>query len=314
MRTDVKVGLISLFIIVLAIVGYFAWQNQRGSTKNTDVQPISEPGLVNRDTPGGLPAPVVPPAPRPMGTDGLSSSAVVIMPPQTGPAATTQALPGGVSAREAFAPIVPTPATAPGATYPANFGGGGGSASSVSIEPAGNKRAIDFGPAPSSDMTGNGATPSGSSASTGGYTVKKGDSFARIAKSLKTTVSALTAANPGVDSSRLKIGQTLTIPADAGAASSVTPAPSSSSGSSAAPSSGSTSGSSAARSDDSGKSAKPAGHPGTYVVKKGDTLTKIAKKFYGTEKAWPRIVRANRDLLNRDGSNLDVGMELRLPE
>jgi nucleoid-associated protein YgaU len=34
-----------------------------------------------------------------------------------------------------------------------------------------------------------------------------------------------------------------------------------------------------------------------YTVKKGDTLQKIAKDFYGTTKRWMKIYEANRDIL-----------------
>lgn len=309
MRTDVKVGLISLFVIVLAVVGYFAWQSQRGGAKSTEVQPTGETGLVNNDTPG-LSGPIIAPPPaRSSGADNLSGSAVVIMPPETGPAATTQSLTGAVSARDALPSIIPTPATAPGTTYPASFGTAGGSASSVSIEPAGGKRAIDFSPAPSSDLTSAASSSELHSSSTG-YTVKKGDTFAKIARTLKTSVASLEAANPGISSNHLKIGQVLAIPSDAGATTSSGSSSSSTSATSSESRSVSRSTESSVRETQGASSARPS----TYVVKKGDTLTKIARKYYGDEKAWQRIMRANRDILNRDGSNLKVGMELRLPE
>jgi len=34
-----------------------------------------------------------------------------------------------------------------------------------------------------------------------------------------------------------------------------------------------------------------------YKVKKGDTLQKISKKFYGTSKKWTKIYNANKDVL-----------------
>lgn len=49
-----------------------------------------------------------------------------------------------------------------------------------------------------------------------------------------------------------------------------------------------------------------------YVVKKGDTLRKIAKSKLGNENAWTEIFRLNKDKLkNQDG--LSIGMSLRLP-
>ncbi len=35
----------------------------------------------------------------------------------------------------------------------------------------------------------------------------------------------------------------------------------------------------------------------TYTIQKGDTLQKIAKKFYGTTRKWPEIYEANKDVI-----------------
>ena len=50
------------------------------------------------------------------------------------------------------------------------------------------------------------ATPAGI------YTVQAGDSFGHIAKTYGVSVASLAAANPGVDPTKLKIGQKITIP------------------------------------------------------------------------------------------------------
>jgi nucleoid-associated protein YgaU len=50
----------------------------------------------------------------------------------------------------------------------------------------------------------------------------------------------------------------------------------------------------------------------TYTVVSGDSLSKIAKKFYGNANAWDRIFQANRDKI----SNPDLirpGQVLRIP-
>lgn len=46
----------------------------------------------------------------------------------------------------------------------------------------------------------------------GEYIVKKGDTFAKVARANGTTIAALTAVNPGVSSANLKIGQKLKLP------------------------------------------------------------------------------------------------------
>ncbi len=297
MRTDVKIGLISLFVIVLGVVGYFAWQSQRDTTKSSDYQPTNQTGLVNSDNAGHSSHPA----------DTFGPGTIVIPPPTSGPAAATQSLTGGMPVRDAFPPVTPTLTTAPGTTYPTTFGTIGGPGA-VSIEAPGTRRAIDFSDS-TSTLTDTATSDTGSKAASGNtYKVKKGDTFRIIAKSLKTTVAALESANPGVSSNKLKIGQELNIPADAGASAKVT------STETTAKETGTSATTSKKTVKSTAKATTPGSHPATYTVKKGDTLSKIAKKFYGTEKAWPRIVRANRDVLNRDGSNLDVGMELRLPE
>lgn len=50
----------------------------------------------------------------------------------------------------------------------------------------------------------------------------------------------------------------------------------------------------------------------TYVVKKGDTLQEISKKYYGTTKRWRRIYEANRGAL-KDPNKLSVGTKLTIP-
>ncbi|MCK6630325.1 MAG: LysM peptidoglycan-binding domain-containing protein [Anaerolineae bacterium] len=51
----------------------------------------------------------------------------------------------------------------------------------------------------------------------------------------------------------------------------------------------------------------------TYIVQPGDTLSKIALRFYGNAALWTFIFEANRDKLSSPGL-LRVGMELRIPE
>jgi len=50
----------------------------------------------------------------------------------------------------------------------------------------------------------------------------------------------------------------------------------------------------------------------SYTVKSGDTLSKIAKEFYGDANAYHRIFDANRDKL-KDPNKIDVGQVLNIP-
>jgi nucleoid-associated protein YgaU len=49
-----------------------------------------------------------------------------------------------------------------------------------------------------------------------------------------------------------------------------------------------------------------------YEVKKGDTLSKIAKAFYGDAALYPKIFEANRDTLS-DPDKIALGQKLRIP-
>lgn len=50
----------------------------------------------------------------------------------------------------------------------------------------------------------------------------------------------------------------------------------------------------------------------TYTVQSGDTLSKIAKHFYGDANEYMRIFYANRDQLD-DPNKIQVGQELTIP-
>jgi LysM repeat protein len=111
------------------------------------------------------------------------------------------------------------------------------------------------------------------------YVVVHGDTLAKIAKRCGVTLSALRAANPGVEPTRLKVGQKLTIPA----------------GGTAPMAAG------AAVSTETGMAGGE-----TYVVRSGDTLTRIAKKFGTTVKA----IEAENNLST---TKIHVGQKLKIP-
>jgi len=50
----------------------------------------------------------------------------------------------------------------------------------------------------------------------------------------------------------------------------------------------------------------------TYIVKSGDTLTKISQQFYGSGNEYMRIFYANRDKLS-DPDRIQVGQQLNIP-
>ncbi|MFM8469706.1 MAG: LysM peptidoglycan-binding domain-containing protein, partial [Limisphaerales bacterium] len=112
------------------------------------------------------------------------------------------------------------------------------------------------------------------------HAVAKGEYFAIIAKKYGVTVKAIEAANPGVDSTKLKIGQKLNIPAPAPKTPKAT--------------AGNTADTAAPDAD------------GSYTVKSGDVLGTIAKKF-GTTVA--KLREANGLKTDR----ITVGQKLNVP-
>jgi nucleoid-associated protein YgaU len=55
-----------------------------------------------------------------------------------------------------------------------------------------------------------------------------------------------------------------------------------------------------------------AGAVATYEVKKGDSLSKIAKQHYGSAADWKRIFEANTDIL-KDPDKIYPGQKLKIP-
>jgi len=49
-----------------------------------------------------------------------------------------------------------------------------------------------------------------------------------------------------------------------------------------------------------------------YVVVSGDSLSKIAKHYYGDANAWKRIFEANQDIL-KDPNKIYPGQKLKIP-
>ena len=65
-------------------------------------------------------------------------------------------------------------------------------------------------------------------------------------------------------------------------------------------------------SDVKGGSSSTARSEKTYVVKSGDSLSKIAKREYGNANEWKRIFEANKDVLT-DPDKIYPGQTLKIP-
>jgi len=50
-----------------------------------------------------------------------------------------------------------------------------------------------------------------------------------------------------------------------------------------------------------------------YTIVSGDTLSGIAKKYYGKANAYPRIFEANREVI-KDPDKIYVGQKIRIPQ
>lgn len=124
----------------------------------------------------------------------------------------------------------------------------------------------------------------------GEYKVQKGDFGTTIAKKAGVSLAALKAANPGVDWNKLKLNQVLNIPAPTAA-----PAPTTGTGS--APTGTGSSTTVAPTTPEAGNS---------YVVRPGDTGSKIAKK---TGVSW-KSIRAASGLTS---DNIRPGQKLTIP-
>lgn len=113
------------------------------------------------------------------------------------------------------------------------------------------------------------------------YVIVKGDTFSTIAKKFHMSIKSLLDANPAVEPTKLKIGQTIHVPA----------APASASGTPA---------------NNTTVAANDTGSSQTYSVKSGDSLTKIAGEFGIT-------VKALRSANSLKTDKIVVGQKLKIP-
>lgn len=65
-----------------------------------------------------------------------------------------------------------------------------------------------------------------------------------------------------------------------------------------------------------GKKDRPAGKPQatSYIVKKGDTLSKIAQREMGSQSLWRKLYEANKKTIGPDSDKIKVGQKLVIPK
>ena len=51
----------------------------------------------------------------------------------------------------------------------------------------------------------------------------------------------------------------------------------------------------------------------TYTIKEGETLTRVALRFYGTKALWPYIVKHNPGVI-KNPDNVPYGTTIKIPE
>lgn len=273
-------------VVVLAAVGlYYAFlYNPNGPTV---------PVPVNTALPDGTLTAPAPPA------GGLNESRVgtvggEAVRPVTPPPAGAFNAPNlnATSPNAAKTPAGGSPSGANGAT-----GVGANGAPGAGGAPGSSGHSLTGGPTPvgangpgTNGTGGTGAAsgnPMGSSTATGAteYAIQSGDTFESLARRFLgdgTKSRLIQDANPGVVSTNLQIGQKIRIPA-AGAVSTSTPSNSEIHGAN------------------------------TYTVQKGDSLIAIARKVYGSEADWKRILEANSQTLKGNAEGLQPGMKLTIP-
>lgn len=128
------------------------------------------------------------------------------------------------------------------------------------------------------------------------YKVQKGDTLEAIASAQlgkKSKVSEILKLNEGINPSRLKVGQEIVLPLKEDSAVATVDAP--------------------AKSKEA-KSATPASSelPKSYKTVRSDTLSDLAKKFYGSSGKWKKIYDANKNKIS-DPDTLPEGIELTIP-
>ena len=145
---------------------------------------------------------------------------------------------------------------------------------------------VPLSPIPRPSVTRTARTPAPSAART--HTVQPGDTLSELAERYYGSHqrwSIIVSSNPGLDPDRLRVGQSLVIPARAPAIQAKRPPT---------------------------PRSIPAGSR-RHTVTDGDSLSSIAERYYGHEKHWMKVFEANSSTLSGDPDRLRIGMVLAVP-
>lgn len=280
MSNGARLGAVIVVVAVASIGLYFAFMTPSGGTSAdpaAPVDPLKSPEAIGGEVAAGDQLGAPPPeafGPGSGTVGGAKTDAV-----GAGSTASDSSAPGTVAVKGAETGAVAAGVGAAAASGTKSAGGvvptGAGSGTAAPTAPISTPPAKSTTPA---------AAPAGAD-----YTVKSGDTLEAIARAQLGDGQkwrAIVEMNPGLDPKALKVGQKLKMPAGGTATAKESSAPATGAANSAT---------------------------NTYTVQKGDTLVAIARKFYGGDSDWKRILDANSSVLKGDAAALRPGMKLTIP-
>ncbi len=327
MRTDAKVGLVAVLILVVLVIIYFAFHKSSSQTSENNALPSAEPALVESPTlPGSsqVPPAQTQPSQTQPGLISLPATTATSMPatmPGMSPTATSMPAPALDQTSSAAGPATPNnSSTALSLNTPAtgtdNTNTGATNVNNGTGANANSNATLNFPPVTAGNQNQSGTSGSsgtGSAVSTrhhhsrtltlsvprsGIYIVRKGDTLAAISRRVygsERMIHALERANPGLDPRRMRIGQKIHLPRRSRIS---------------------------RRSGMRHRVTRASLHRAhayttrggrTYVVRAGEDLSGIARKFYGHAGMWKRIYNANRRIIGSSPNDLRAGERIVIP-
>ena len=280
MSNGARLGAVIVVVAVASIGLYFAFMTPSGGTSAdpaAPVDPLKSPEAIGGEVAAGDQLGAPPPEAFGPGSGTVGGA-------KTDAAAAGSTAPGTTAPGTVAVKGAETAAVAAGAGAAA----AGGTKSAGGVVPTGAGSGTTAPTAPISTPPAKSTTPAAAPAGAD-YTVKSGDTLEAIARAQLGDGQkwrAIVEMNPGLDPKALKVGQKLKMPAGGTATAKESSAPATGAANSAT---------------------------NTYTVQKGDTLVAIARKFYGGDADWKRILDANSSVLKGDAAALRPGMKLTIP-
>ena len=277
MSNGARLGAVIVVVAVASIGLYFAFMTPSGGTSAdpaAPVDPLKSPEAIGGEVAAGDQLGAPPPEAFGPGSGTVGGA-------KTDAAAAGSAAPGTTAPGTVAVKGAETAAVAAGAGAAA----AGGTKSAGGVVPTGAGSGTAAPTAPVSTPAAKSTTPAAGAE----YTIKSGDTLEAIARAQLGDGQkwrAIVEMNPGLDPKALKVGQKLKMPAGGTATAKESSAPATGAANSAT---------------------------NTYTVQKGDTLVAIARKFYGGDSDWKRILDANSSVLKGDAAALRPGMKLTIP-